>query len=134
MREIKFRAWDDHKKKMYSFDELDFLDQFKEVYFYTLIKGEYADFKPSEYTGLKDSNGIEIYEGDIIYFTYFGLFDTDEQHNGIVKYDDERAEYLLEVIGSKQEERFSLGWIHYQDDEIEIIGNIYKNPELLETK
>src|SRR5690606_6274842 len=69
-----------------------------------------------QYTGLKDKNGKEIYEGDIILFNNFG--DTlDKVVYSPGCFHTSRGGYLLDKIR-----------------EIEIIGNIYEHPELLEGK
>jgi hypothetical protein len=72
-----------------------------------------------QYTGLKDRNGTEIFEGDL-------LFDKDELTRPfIVKWDDEWAQFYVDCGGGSTD--FLWKWAN-----LEVIGNIYANPELLE--
>lgn len=86
-----------------------------------------------EYTNFKDKNGTKIYEGDIVDFTvdqrfYKGVVkwsDTEHIQTGFTIWHDNENEYY-DADGA-----FDLGWVHYQDSEFEVIGNVYDNPELL---
>lgn len=127
-REIKFRIWDIENKEMLKVQELDF-----EPTFYggriAIRPYQYNDYFDTEdmilmqYTGLDDKNGKEIYRGDIVQ----GLFaeQYESKMKGQVIYSNEQASYM--IIASNDDE-WDLGYL----DNLEVIGNIYENSELLE--
>ena len=86
-----------------------------------------------QYTGLTDKNGRKIFEGDICEFSVFDYNGSDTQYKGVVVYTGSR--FMLwkseksEYYGS--DGGFDLDWVVGQDDEFEIIGNIFDNPELI---
>ena len=124
MREIKFRAWHKEKKIMGEVLGIDILH--KEIFFSNedVDCYEHTDFKDIElmqYTGLKDKNNKEVYEGDIVKLrANHGI--------GVIKYYDEWGAFVVEYI--KPRPLTVLGMNYYKED-IEILGNIYKNPELI---
>ena len=98
------------------------------------VLNEEDDWRVMMWTGLLDRHGKEIYEGDRIEFTVFDCFDRDTQFTGVVKYIGSRFLLCKSWECEDFDEHhgpFDLDWVHAQDDEIEIIGNIYENTELL---
>lgn len=90
-----------------------------------------------QYTGLKDKNGKEIYEGDIVEMHYFfgdydveslGFFENETKITGLVKIN----EYGTYVETKSGEDYYIIQYLESPTDQLEIIGNIYDNPELLE--
>jgi len=157
MREIKFRVYDKLIKKIiteenvrnfldkdlgsyeksspYDSDEwypayyiLVIFDYFRDVQDYTIE--EYNPktekrFGIMQYTGLKDKNGVEIYEGDI-----FEVVNSYEERFVVyVEYSEEYAQFVTRC-NAVYIDNEPLGDI--LADDIEVIGNIYDNPELLE--
>ena len=131
MRDIKYKGWNTEQNIMYSEKELGqdeltidpdgrgFVNvcssdkKFSEYYSHIL---------PLQYTGQKDNNGVEIYENDIVQFTAFGRtvigvieWDVDDGLPGFI---------IVDTDGS------GTIWSFLYDD-LTVIGNIYKNPELL---
>lgn len=96
-------------------------DEFHEVYVNYVEKSAYinghaVEFNSiSRYTGLKDKNGVEIYEGDIGWDEHFECF-------GVIKFDEGKFTYDWDNIS---EDLFE---VH---DEVKIIGNIYEHSHLL---
>lgn len=121
MREIKFRAWLKEHKTMVNVSEIDINHQLIYHYGFDDFEGNFENFNSIEllqHIGLKDKNGKEIYEGDIF-------------HIG-----DKKILYVVEWIdcGLKGKQIRNKSWIglDYWKDNIEVIGNIYENPELME--
>ena len=120
IREIKFRAYHKERKEMFEIASIDFEEK-KAALSNGIIKLLNVDFKQFEmlqYTGLKDKNGKEIYEGDIIICKY-GPEITME-----VKWIDEG----FRTLGKYNVDNY----VGYVKNSAEVIGNIYENPELLE--
>ena len=79
-----------------------------------------------QYTGLKDRNGVKIFEGDVVRYVLHDDNPPDLTGLGAVEWQNERNRFDLhkhDFVGS------ALACL--DDDELEVIGNIYDNPELL---
>ncbi len=131
MREIKFRAWSSERKEMAEVENINFKGN--AVYLiskYLRLVANLDETELMQFTGLQDENGVDIYEGDIINLSY-EYFDGHFRDN--------------EIVGKVYFEGSSFRMSYKKYDEIrewridepeilsiEVIGNIYENPELLE--
>lgn len=131
MREIKFRVWDTENKEMLRVQELDFEDTFYggRLSIRTEQYNDYFDIEDMilmQYTGLYDKNGKEIYEGDIVRIPNdYELYGTNA---------GEAYEVYFAYGGFRLKPKYNSkarGYWLEDDNEIEIIGNIYESKELL---
>lgn len=131
MREFKFRLWDDNAKRWISRGEsveVAFSQLFPES-----IKAE-ANFYLEQYTGIKDKNGREIYEGDIIAQTLIDDPFDKRYPNYIVYWCEEYLGWGVKDAWGDDGNDSDLHFFIAERQKCEVIGNIHENPELLEAK
>ncbi|MCL9690493.1 hypothetical protein AXF06_06455 [Staphylococcus aureus] len=122
---LKFKAWNKDKKVMSIIDEIDFNSG------YILISTGYKSFdevKVLQYTGLKDKNNTEIYDGDIAEFKY--PHDKRFKEIVIITHSAEKACFVIKMIRDTVQE-FEL-YRGVANSYLKVIGNKFENPELLE--
>lgn len=138
-RKIKFRAWDKEENRMlysekthydvdFRCDENGCLKCYINYSYCDSFGDEYDNWEVldniMQYTGLKDKNGKEIYEGDVVEYKDFsgGIYPFKKQPKarGIIKIDNLLTGIYLKGMGI------------FKESKVEIIGNIHGDPELLE--
>lgn len=120
-REAKYRAWDKVDKRMAEVLLIDWLNKLVDLD-EGVIERDFEQIDLLQYTGLKDKNCVEIYEGDVL---------RDSESIVIVKFVSGEFSVDYRTMGGKWRNYGSL-FDYLEDYEGEIIGNIYENPELLE--
>lgn len=131
MREIKFRAWDKEEKEMLELVTVGCTrkDSWGPLYIKDkIINGfDHRNYDIMQYTGLKDKNGVEIYEGDIVRRkdfvcdeVYFNVGQISYSGVGVFA-----GQFIFKSQSGNLEDMYS----RYGD---EVIGNVHENLELLE--
>jgi len=118
MKAIRFRVWDKKTKKIRNVEEMGFGSN-DWILPADVVNRKMKDVKLMQFTGLYDKNGEGIYENDII---------VDDMYN--VYYECRFSEGCF-GFHSKDNRYFNLIDREYISKDIEIVGNIYENPELL---
>lgn len=119
MRELKFRVWSEEDKQYRTDCNVCELFNGMTGCPATIYNDEGDRFDIEQYTNLKDKNGKEIYEGDIV------DYNDDGECIGVVKYD--APKFYLDEGTTNWATMFLKGAPHQR-----VIGNIHENPELLE--
>lgn len=130
MREIEFRAWLKHQNRMVNVQDLIMngtgVIGFQESCENPITDGghHFIMFELMQYTGLKDKNGVKIFEGDIVKIWGRGFTNKLGCDNAIVVFEEAQFAFYIN-------ERYYKIW---KDScgMYEVIDNIYENKELLE--
>ena len=125
-REIKFRAWLKDDKRMVEIRSIDFHEEgniitvnYNDIFGFEFNENE---IELMQYTGLKDKNGKEIYEGDILLVANGSINGDIMFSKRVVKWFEEKRGYNIHNFDNVYKPT------HYY----EVIGNVYQHPELLE--
>lgn len=138
---IKFRAWDRKRRHFHmGMGNLcmtmggHLMWQFAFDAPSLLSPDECGNYVLQQFTGLKDKNGQEIYEGDILkYNDFFWNFKEDQIHIGVVRWQDWNGAFDCErrmIDGKEVKPEHGLPAIQFKW-KAEVIGSIYENPDLL---
>lgn len=128
---MKFRAWDTRGKKMYKVGQLT-LDELASWNFKSDREDEMVGVSPflqphikiMQSTGMRDKNGKEIFEGDIVKPVSFARW------IGCVEYLPERAAFIINEHNNDYLRQSSVFLSQFSDG-LRVLGNVYENPELL---
>ena len=127
----KYRAWDKHGQKMFANDELIiwngnvYANDSKKLTCNNLKGWSIDDEYLMQSTGLKDKNGKEIFEGDIL--DYRG-------RKALVRWHGSYASFIYRFVDEPHKQKAEWKPLYLAYMKCEIIGNIYENPEFLEDK
>ena len=144
-REIKFRAWDNNSKEWlmgYEYPNLGGFSMYGECMLFNEWSGilnrfilqqkdrREDDLRLMQFTGLLDKNGKEIYEGDIVRGNHVDLFIIEGINGGLQMYNSNYyGQKHNELISEATCDAQTASWLKNST----VIGNIYQNPELLES-
>jgi uncharacterized phage protein (TIGR01671 family) len=149
MREIKFRAWDEVSKRLAEVTNVHpKCHDMAETVVVRDRSGEsvntlFSNYTLMQFTGLHDKNGKEIYEGDVVRACHKNEFKSFVCENGEIEWIEHLGQWGVRVPAmlsveseDKQEKNDAMTWNMLKFNfkhglELEVLGNIYENPELL---
>ncbi|PHA00926.1 hypothetical protein COE51_06335 [Bacillus pseudomycoides] len=125
MNTVEFRAWDIKRKEMFYIDDLYF---FEEEGIHEIVdgiaRGHHAEYKIMQYTGIKDTNGVKIFEGDMVRIFIPNDPEAEEYISTVFELD---SALVVKMVGYDiYRDDHCVGWVP-EDHELEVIGNIYES-------
>lgn len=128
----RYRAWDKKFKKMVQVDALVFDEQIIKVTYKNgnIVKEDLKNYVLMQSTGLRDKNGKEIFEGDILKVTI--PFNCSWLE--VVFFNNDKAMFVSKEVKRKVEETPLYDLFNTDIFEVEIIGNIWEDGELLDVE
>lgn len=141
MREIKYKAWDKKDKVVRDVVGMSFYHESVsvDIEYGKYLQDDIKRFELMQYTGLKDKNDVEIYEGDVIKTRLNRIYRIVHTDGVDIGCNAGEYEYWVSgfvpaaidgVIDNSGESEF--GYDQFVTGECEVIGNIYEHPHLLE--
>jgi len=137
-RAIKFRAWDKKYECYVKVESIDFdfhgnidsvwVDCEEHHHDHSVLNADEVILE--QYTGLKDKNDKEIYEGDIIKQLMYVLEGKEHTTTWVVRWDKEECCFKLHYLSGSLFGDSMMA----DDEEYKVIGNIHEDPELLEAE
>lgn len=126
----RYRAWDKEYKETVQVDALVFDEQIIKATYKNgnVVKEDLKNYVLMQSTGLRDKNGKEIFEGDILKVTNLSSW------LEVVSFNNNKAMFVSKEIKREIEESPLYDLFNTDIFEVEIIGNIYENPELAEVE
>jgi len=135
MREIKFRAWEKNLKEIIPVHEINFENRMINT---NSAWRFFNEIELMQYTGLKDKNGKEIYEGDIVSAESYGSAMARHHGRDVISKQKlygirfERGSFRLYDLKENHWVAIIDHHVMSKVSELNIVGNIFENPELLE--
>lgn len=131
MKDIKFRAWLKNKKEMVNIALINYVSKYityvlnKKGNTLAITDEKFNNIEFLQYTGMKDKNGKEIFEGDILEYKH--PYDGRIRERQVVKYMKNQSSFGIDDKYGNEIPLYTIAMSNY----FKVIGNIYENKELL---